>query len=248
MICAITGAVQIFAQPKPAPAARADKPRVQEVSEEDGVPVIIKHLPEWESVRNGAKIAHTVAELKAALGERPVFDLIDFTGGTEAVSAEYAQGKLLIVEYPSPALSTELDAKVQERIAGQPIQYKRIGNYNVFVFDAPDAAAAMGLIDQVKYEKRIQWLGSNPFELERARLAERNFVNTTADIFFSTLMAIVLGLVASVFAGIAVGIIYFHRRKARRASMPTHSDAGGMTRLNLDGFTPEVSADRMVEE
>lgn len=245
---AFTGAGYFNVQAKEPIQPRAEKPQVQEVSEEDGVPVIIKHLPNWESVRNSAKVAHSVADLQATLGERPVYDLIDFTGGTEAVSAEYPEGKLLIVEFPSGAASTELDTKVQERIASQPIQYKRIGNYNVFVFDAADAAAATALIDQVKYEKRVQWLGSNPFEAERARLAERNFVTTTADIFFSTLMAIVLGLVASVVAGIAAGFIYFQRREARRAAMPTYSDAGGMTRLNLDGFTPEVSADRMLKE
>ncbi len=231
---------EIYAQSRPV--------KVQEISEADGVPVLIKHLPDWENVRNSAVLAHSVDDLRKALGERPVYDLIDFTGGTEAAVATYPQGKLLIVEFPSPALSAELDAKLQERLAGQPVQYRRIGNYNAFVFDAPDEAAASGLLDRVKYEKQIQWLGDNPFLAQRAKQAERNFVMTTADIFFSTLLAIVSGLGVSILVGILVGFLFFYRRAARRAAMPTFSDAGGMTRLNLDGYTPEIAPDRLLKD
>jgi hypothetical protein len=228
----------------------AQKPdlKVQEVSEADGVPVLIKHLPDWENVRNSAALAHSVGDLRTSLGQRPVFDLIDFTGGTEAVTAPYPQGKLLIVEFASPASSAELDTKLKDNLAGQPVVYRRIGNYNAFVFDAPDEAAAGGLLDQVKYEKNIQWLGDNPFMAQRAHQAERNFVTTTADIFLSTLLAIVTGLGVSIVIGIFAGFIFFYRRDARRASMPTFTDAGGMTRLNLDGFTPEVSPDRLLKD
>lgn len=233
----------VFAQaPSASPAA------VQERSEADGVPVLIKHLPDWENVRNGAVLAHSVEDLKKALGDRPIYDLIDFTGGTEAVTAAYPQGKLLIVEFASPAVSAEADGRIRERIAGSAIYYRRIGNYNAFVFDAPHEAAAGALLDQVKYEKIIQWLGDNPFMAQRAHQAERNFVNTTADIFLSTLLAIVTGLGVSILTGILVGFIFFFRRDARRAAMSAFSDAGGMTRLNLDGFTPDIAPDRLLKD
>lgn len=228
--------------------AQAPDKKIQEVSEADGIPVLIKHLPDWENVRNSAKLAHSVGDLRASLGQRPVFDLIDFTGGTEAVTAPYPQGKLLIVEFVSPASSAELDTKLKDALAGQPIYYRRIGNYNAFVFDAPDEAGANGLLDQVKYEKYIQWLGDNPFMPLRAKQAERNFVITTADIFLSTLLAIVTGLGVSIVIGIAAGFIFFYLRDSRRASMPTFTDAGGMTRLNLDGFTPEIGSDRLLKD
>ena len=228
--------------------AQTPDKKIQEVSEADGIPVLIKHLPDWENVRNSAKLAHSVGDLRAALGERPIFNLIDFTGGTEAVTAPYPQGKLLIVEFVSPASSAELDTKLKDALAGQPIYYRRIGNYNAFVFDAPDEAGANGLLDQVKYEKYIQWLGDNPFMPLRAKQAERNFVVTTADIFLSTLLAIVTGLGVSIVIGIAAGFIFFYMRDSRRAAMPTFTDAGGMTRLNLDGFTPEVSPDRLLKD
>jgi hypothetical protein len=228
--------------------AQTPDKKIQEVSEADGIPVLIKHLPDWENVRNSAKLAHSVGDLRASLGQRPVFDLLDFAGGTEAVTAPYPQGKLLIVEFVSPASSAELDTKLKDALAGQPIYYRRIGNYNAFVFDAPDEAGANGLLDQVKYEKYIQWLGDNPFMPLRAKQAERNFVVTTADIFLSTLLAIVTGLGVSIVIGIAAGFIFFYRRDSRRAAMPTFSDAGGMTRLNLDGFTPEIASDRLLKD
>ena len=228
--------------------AQAPDKKIQEVSEADGIPVLIKHLPDWENVRNSAKLAHSVGDLRAALGERPVFDLIDFKGGTEAVTAPYPQGKLLIVEFVSPASSADLDTKLKDALAGQPVYYRRIGNYNTFVFNAPDEAGANGLLDQVKYEKYIQWLGDNPFMAQRAHQAERNFVMTTADIFLSTLLAIVTGLGVSIVIGIFAGFIFFYLRDSRRAAMPTFTDAGGMTRLNLDGFTPEVSPDRLLKD
>jgi hypothetical protein len=228
--------------------AQTPDKKIQEVSEADGIPVLIKHLPDWENVQNSAKLAHSVGDLRESLGQRPVFDLIDFTGGTEAVTAPYPQGKLLIVEFVSPATSAELDTKLKERLSSEPVYYRRIGNYNAFVFDAPDEAGANGLLDQVKYEKYIQWLGDNPFMPLRAKQAERNFVVTTADIFLSTLIAIVTGLGVSIVIGIIAGFVFFYMRDSRRAAMPTFTDAGGMTRLNLDGFTPEIGSERLLKD
>jgi hypothetical protein len=210
----------------------------QEVSESDGVPVLIKHLPQWEQVRDGAKLIYGQDELIGFFGDRPVFDLIDFRGGTEAVGAVYPQGKLLIVEFTNPQGSMETDAAVKERLAslaGQaPIFYRRIGNYNAFVFDAPDEAAANELLDQIKYEKIVQWLGEDPYLLGRM---ERYFATTTRDIFIATVLWIVLGLTSSILLGIAAGFVFYRVRENKRASRSAYSDAGGLTRLNLDGLS-----------
>ncbi len=217
----------------------------QEVSEKDGIPVLIKHLPDWESVRGQTTFAHNLGELKAALGDRPLLDLIDFSAGTEAVTAPYDAGKLLIIEYTSPQGSVDADAKFTVAITqnddGATV-YRRVGNYNVLVFDAADIAAANALIDQVKYEKKIQWLGDNPFRIT----AERAFVLTTSDIFLSTVLVIVMGMGTSIVCGLIAGFIYFQLRERRRAAMGIYTDAGGMTRLNLDGFTPEIGAERLL--
>src|SRR5215212_15104 len=71
------------------------QPQARRVSEDDDIPVIIKHLPEWETVQGKAVLIKNTNDLRQALGERPVFGLIDFEGGTEAVAAPYEAGKLL---------------------------------------------------------------------------------------------------------------------------------------------------------
>ncbi len=224
-----------------AQAQNAPTQKTQEVSDTDGLPVLLKHLPEWENVRNGAIFITNSDDLRKSLGERPIYDLIDFAGGTEAVTAAYPQGKLLIIEYAAPQSSVEMDNKTAQRLAeiGQPqnIVYRRIGNYNAFVFDAPDAAAANALLDRVKYEKDVQWLGENPFMLRRAEYA---FVQTTSQIFVATTLVIVLGIGLSVLSGIIVGIIFFYLRDQKRATTAAFSDAGGMTRLNLDDLSVQI--------
>jgi hypothetical protein len=219
----------------------------QEMSEKDGVPVLMEHLPEWETVRKRASFSKSVGDLKNALGDRKILDLVDFTAGTEAASASYDAGKLLVIEYTSPQASVEADNKFKTFLAetsdGATV-YRRIGNYNVLVFDANDKAAAESLIDQVKYEKQVQWLGNNPFHIS----PERAFVLTTSDIFLSTVFVIVMGIGLSVVGGLIAGLVFFSLREHRRAGMPTFSDAGGMIRLNLDGFTPDVTPNRYLQD
>lgn len=217
----------------------------QEMSEENGVPVLMMHLPDWQDKRQTAAFATNTAELKAAIGERSILDLIDLTGGSEAVTAQYDAGKLLIVEFASPQMSVEADTKINaaiEAINDGKTLNRRNGNYNILVFDASDSRAANALIDQVKYEKQITWLGKNPFVIS----AERAFVITTADIFLSTLLVIVGGVVASIFAGLVIGFAFFYFRDGKRSKMSAYTDAGGMTRLNLDGFTPDIAPDRLL--
>src|SRR5947209_16925361 len=64
-----------------------------EVSEGDGIPVLIKHLPDWEAVQAQSTFIKNGSELRSALGQRPVFDMVDFTPGTEAVTAPSPAGK-----------------------------------------------------------------------------------------------------------------------------------------------------------
>ena len=210
----------------------------QEVSEIDGVPVLIKHLPDWENVRNSAVFTQNVGDLKKALGDKPVLDLIEFTPGTEAVTASYPQGKLLIIEYTNPQASIEADRKfiasLTETPQNPPTVYRRIGNYNAFVFEAPDNLAAGALLDQVKYEKTVQWLGEDPYLFQRL---ERYFVTQTRDIFISTVLWIVSGFGLAIVSGLIAGFIFFRIREQKRAGRTAYSDAGGLTRLNLDGLS-----------
>mgnify|MGYP007022285122 CR=1 FL=1 len=126
-----------------------------------------------------------------------------------------------------------------------PVYFRRVGNYEVFVFDAGSEAAANELIDQVKYEKTVQWLGEDPYLYERA---ERAYVQLFSNVFLTTMFSIIIGLSASVCIGLALGTYVFYLRKQKQDSMTAFSDAGGMTRLNLDGLTPDIPVDRLLKD
>lgn len=221
----------------------------QEVSEGDGIPVLIKHLPDWENAQKRAAYIFNKSDLQNALGNRPLLDSIDFQGGTEAVTAPYPQGRLLIVEFASPQSSVEADTQINQKLAeageNSSAVYRRTGNYNIFVFDADDEAAANALIEQVKYEKTVQWLGTDPYAVLRA---ERAYLNNTASLFLSTVKAIAGGIGLSLLAGLIVGIIFFYVRNQKRANMQAFSDAGGLTRLNLDELTPSILPEKFLKD
>ncbi len=232
----------VYAQSNSAPPIKS-----REVSDDDGLPVLIKHLPDWENARNRAVYILNRNDLQSALGNRPVFDLIEFESGTEAVTAPYNRGKLLLVEFSTPQASADADARIKQQLTqtaeNSPIFYRRIGNYNAFLLDGGDENAANKLFDQIKYEKNVQWLGEDPFYLKRA---ERTLARGLSEVFIATVFVIVGGLGLAILAGIGAGFIFYRMREQKRAGMKEFSDAGGMTRLNLDGFTP--SPDRLLED
>src|SRR5688572_7605922 len=155
----------------------AQQAKSQEVSEADGQPVLLKHLPDYESVRAGAQFTTAKDKLKETVAD-PIIDVLEFWPGTEAVTAVYPEGRLVIVEYTNPQLSVEIDTRVQQHLTTtqSPVVYRRIGNYNAFVIGSTDPVAANTLLDQVKYQKTVQWLGEDPHILKRL---ERYMVSTS---------------------------------------------------------------------
>jgi hypothetical protein len=211
--------------------------RSQEIAENDGLPVLIKHLPDWQNVRETTVFVTNSTDLKRAAGDRPVLNEIDFAGGNEAVTAVYPAGRLVIVEFTTPQGSADADAKILRNLSATAESgtiYRRVGNYNVFVFDTNDREAAAGLIDGVKYEKSVQWLGEDPYLLQKL---ERYFVVMSRDIFISTVLWIVGGLGLAVVSGLIAGIVFYRIREQKRAAWTAFSDAGGLTRLNLDDLS-----------
>jgi hypothetical protein len=214
------------------------------------IPVLVKHLPDWESFHPRAVYALSLPVLQFETGQRPILDSISFAGGTEAVTALYGTSRLVIIELATPQLATDGDARVIARIdelrtAGQPTPsaYRRVGNYAVFVFDAPDEATANQLIDKVAYEKVVQWLGDNPNWFLRA---EREYRQTTAGVILAVFKASGISLLICLGIGGIFGGIVFRRRRAQQATREAYSDAGGMLRLNLDEMTPEVDPSRLL--
>lgn len=221
-------------------ALAQDPPVSSSEYSEDGVPVLIKNLPEPDEVRAKAVWAKSVADIESVIGKQSVLDLVELVPGVEAAVAVYPEGKLLLIEYPTPQFSTDADQRFQARLAelGQAstLTYRKIGNYSAFVFDSQDPQSANKLLDQIKYSKTVQWLGEDP---NYQKKVERYFAGTTADIFISTLIAIVVGAGIAAGLGVVVGLLFYKYEEKRRHSRHAFSDAGGMTRLNLD----ELSGD-----
>lgn len=222
---------------------------VTEITVVEEIPPIIQHLPDWKNAQDRATYISNKGELQNALGARPVFDLIPFEGGTEAATANYDAGKLLIVEYPTPQFSIEADNRVKQFFETNqptpPVYFKRVGNYEVFVFDATDEDAANELIGQVKYEKVVQWLGEDPYLYQKA---ERAYLKMTSEVFISSFITIGLGLLFAISTGIALGMLVFYLRKQKKAAAQTFTDAGGMVRLNLDELTSDIGTTRMLKD
>lgn len=208
-----------------------------EVSETDGLPVLIKHLPEWEKVKDQTKLTNSVADLKQTLGPRPVLDVIEMSAGAEAALADYPVGRLLLIEHHTPQFASSNDTAITAKLAesgDKSTIYKRIGNYNALVFDATDPAAAESLLGQIKYEKAVQWLGEDPFFVSRV---ERYLIGSTGDVLVSTALFIVMCMAGAIGVGLVGGFVYFSKREQRRLARSAFSDAGGLTRLNLDELT-----------
>jgi len=236
----LTAVVRAAAQAKPTPTAAANS--------DDDIPVLVRHLPNWESVQNQAKYVVTLDDLKRAVPAQPVLDAVGFEGGTEAVTANYGNAQLAIVEFGTPQFSVENDqrivAKIQElRAQSQPAPtaYRRVGNYSVFVFNGADEASANQLIDQVQYQKTVQWLGEDPHLYQKL---QRYLTETSAGVLVAVLKSSGVSLIACLAIGGLFGFLLFRQRRAQSAA--AFSDAGGSVRLNLDELTDAHNHARML--
>lgn len=210
---------------------------------EDEVPVLMKHLPDWLNAKARASYVTSSGSLSVIVNQ-PVLEAISFDGGAEAVIANYGQSQLLIIEFTTPQFSIDNDQRVWTKIdelkkGGEPVPtaYRRVGNYSVFVFNAPDEKTAKALIDQVKYEQVVQWLGEDPHLAERL---QRYFTQTSAGVLVAVLKSSGLSLLFCLAAGALIGAMMFRYRRGQRAA--AYSDAGGSVRLNLDDLTGPVAS------
>ena len=206
---------------------------------EDDIPVLVKHLPDWQTTRRNSVYAVNIGPLRDSIPNQAVLNELNFDGGTEAVIANYGQSQLVIVEFTTPQFASDNDRRITAKIQdlknqGQPTPtgYRRVGNYSVFVFDAPDEKTANALIDQVKYEQVVQWLGDDPHLYERV---QRYVLQRTGGVVIAVLESSGLSVLLCLGVGGLCGALLFRRRRrARQQQGEAYSDAGGMIRLNLD--------------
>ena len=219
---------------------------------ENDIPVLIKHLPSPEEAQKSAVYLNRFVDLNKLGLQQPVLTAVQSGGNASAVLGTYGPSKVLVVEFNTPQLALENDQRIVGRIhelwrLGQPAPtaYRRVGNYSVFVFDAPDEQTAKQLIDLVKYEQVVQWLGENPNIFKEA---EKRYINTTLGVLIAVVKASGYALIACLGMGALLGGLLFSYRRAQQKDVAAFSDAGGMLRLNLDDLTAETNPSRLLRE
>jgi hypothetical protein len=218
---------------------------------EGEIPALIQHLPNPEQAQKNAVYLNSFTDLGRLPFQHAVFDAIQPHGNADAAVSTYGPSKVLIVEFNTPQLATENDQRIIARIQelwklGQPAPtaYRRVGNYSVFVFDAPDEQSARQMIDQVKYEQVVSWLGENPNILKEA---QKRYVDTTLGVLVTVLKASGYALITCLGMGGLIGGLLFGYRRSQQKAM-AYSDAGGMLRLNLDELTAETDPGRLLSD
>ena len=221
-------------------------------SDEEGIPALIQHLPAPEEAQKNAVFLKSFSDLDKLGLQQPVLTAVQSGGDADAALAAYGPSKVLIIEFHTPQLAADNDRLIIARIQelwrlGQPAPtaYRRVGNYSVFVFDAPDEQTAKQLVDQVKYEQVVQWLGDNPNILKDA---EKRYVNTTLGVLVAVLKASGYAALLCLGIGGLIGGLLFSYRRAQQKDVTAFSDAGGMLRLNLDEMTAESNPARLLRE
>jgi hypothetical protein len=220
---------------------------------ENDIPALIKHLPNPDETQKTAAFLHNFSDLTQLGMQHPVFTALDTGRNADAAVASYGPSKVLVIEFNTPQLAGDNDrriiARIQElRQLGQPAPtaYRRVGNYSVFVFDAPDEQTAKQLIDQVKYEQVVQWLGENPNVYKEA---EKRYINTMLGVLVAVIKASGYALIGCLGMGALFGALLFNYRRAQLKDVTAFSDAGGMLRLNLDDLTDaETNPSRLLRE
>ena len=217
---------------------------------EGDVPVLVKHLPQWEQAQQRLVYHAGFNSLKDAVPNQPVLEVVSSEGDADAAIAEYGGSNLVIVEFNTPQLAADNDrliaAKIQDlRSLGQPLPsaYRRVGNYSVFVFNSPNEQIANGLIDQIQYEQVVHWLGDNPNLLEKA---QRDYYQTTAGLLLAVVKASGYSALACLALGGLMGAILFNRRRMQQRDAKSFSDAGGMLRLNIDELTSKADRTKLI--
>ncbi len=221
-------------------------------SNDEDLRVLVKHLPPPEEAQKNAVYLNSFTNLEKLGLQHPVLSAVQSGGDADAALGIYGPSKVLIIEFHTPQLASDNNQRIIARIQelwrlGQPAPaaYRRVGNYSVFVFDAPDEQTAKQLIDQVKYEQVVQWLGDNPNIL---REAEKRYVNTTLGVLVAVLKASGYAALLCLGVGGLIGGLLFSYRRSQQKAATAYSDAGGMLRLNLDELSAETNPSRLLQD
>ncbi|MFN7927287.1 MAG: DUF6599 family protein [Blastocatellia bacterium] len=216
-------------------------------------PLLPTYLPEQNKIADSEKYLigpEALAQLPALINLK---EAIDFTGGTHAATAEYNHGggkmSIILVEFQSPQFATDGLAKIQQHFnALSPEERKkrlvrRVGNYAVEAVNVVDTKAAEELLGQIKYMARVHWEGKGlsaiPLQFRPPDPVSLQEAVQTGQFIVAAFYWIGILVLGTIFTGIFAGGGYFYWRRAQRRKWgqdDLFSDAGGMTRLNLEDY------------
>lgn len=214
------------------------------------------HLPEQNKIAESEKYLIGPEALGRVAAFSDLKEIVNFTGGAEAVTAEYSNGSgasgrmsLLIIEYHTPQLASDGYAQIKKHHDELSLEeqkrrlIKRTGNYIIAAVNVSDLATAQAVADQIKYTARVYWEGKkftaipldfrppDPTVLEEAR--------RTAQFLTSTFYGIGLMIASAFVLGILTGGAFFYWRRYRRRKLgldDVFSDAGGTVQLDIEGY------------
>jgi hypothetical protein len=216
-------------------------------------PALPLHLPETDKIAESEKYVIGPAALAKLKNFNGLKDVVGFSSGVEVATADYRNGggqmNLIIVEYYTPQLAVEGQARIQDHFNALPqaekdrLVLKRIGNYIVVMSNIQDMPAAQNIIGQIKYEKRIYWAGRKftdiPLEFREADPLVVEDVTRTVKTLVRSFYWTGIALLSALLLGLAAGYSLFQWKRYRRRKLgldDAFSDAGGTLRLNLDDY------------
>jgi hypothetical protein len=225
-------------------------------------PLLPTYLPEQSKIANSEKYLVGPEAVAGIPVISDLKDVIDFTGGTHAAIADYNNGSgkmsIVLVEFQSPQFAIDGLAKIQAHFnALSPDEQKkrilrRVGNYAVEAVNVSDSETAEEVLKQVKYMVSVHWEGKNssaiPIPFRPPDPSALREVVQTGQFLVATFYWIGILVIGAVVTGISVGGMFFYWRRAQRRKLGMENDftdAGGMTRLNLDDYLlsgPDTSA------
>lgn len=217
------------------------------------LPLLPTYLPDQTKLIGSEKYLIGPMAVSQVLSVSDLKDGIDFTGGTHAVVADYNNGSgkmsVILIEFQSPQFATDGLAKIQQHFNSLSAEeqkkriIRRVGNYAVEAVNVTDLKAAEELLGQIKYMARVYWEGkgmaSIPLQFRPPDPIAVQEAIQTGHFIVATFYWIGVLVLGAVIIGVLSGGAFFYWRRAQRGQMGVDeifSDAGGMTRLNLDNY------------
>lgn len=224
------------------------------ICEDEGLPSLVFKLPKDQKLDNTDKYIigpiglGRIKEFAALKGS------VSFTGGTQAVIANYQNDNrymsLAIFEYHTPQLASDGYSNIQRHLKTLSLSeknshiLKRVGNYIILGTNIQDATSAERIIAGIKYSPNIYWEGNkisniptqfrptDPLVFEEATQTANILIRTFYWIGIMILAAIVIGFITG-------GYIFYwnHNRQHKFGIDNTLSNANKTVRLNLYNYT-----------